>query len=59
MNNSGMAVSLLSKYYKIKPKDIWIIHDEFDLPLGAMKIRLGGSGAGHHGVESIIEALKN
>lgn len=57
MNNSGMAVSLISKYYKIKPKDIWVIHDEFDLPLGAMKIRLGGSGAGHHGVESIIEAL--
>lgn len=59
MNNSGMAVSLLSKYYKIKPKDIWIIHDEFDLPLGAMKIRFGGSGAGHHGVESVIDALKS
>lgn len=59
MNNSGMAVSLLSKYYKIKSKDIWIIHDEFDLPLGSMKIRLGGSGAGHHGVESVISALKS
>jgi len=58
MNNSGMAVALLSKYYKIKAKDIWIIHDEFDLPIGSIKIRLGGSGAGHHGVESIIEALK-
>jgi len=59
MNNSGMAVSLISNFYKIKPKDIWIIHDEFDLPLGAMKIRSGGSGAGHHGVESIIDALKS
>lgn len=57
MNNSGMAVSLLSKFYKVKPMDIWIVHDEVDLPIGAMKIRLGGSGAGHHGIESIIEAL--
>ena len=59
MNNSGMAVSLLSKFYKVKPKDIWVIHDEFDLPLGSMKIRRGGSGAGHHGIESIIGALKS
>jgi PTH1 family peptidyl-tRNA hydrolase len=57
MNNSGMAVSLISKFYKIKTNDIWIVHDEVDLPLGAMKIRLGGSSAGHKGVESIIESL--
>lgn len=57
MNNSGMAVSLLARYYKIAPEDIWIIHDEIDLPLGMMKIRQGGSAAGHHGVESIIKAL--
>ena len=37
--------------------DIWVIHDEVDLPLGAMKIRLGGSSAGHKGIESIIEHL--
>ncbi len=57
MNNSGMAVSLLANYYKVEPDDIWIIHDELDLPLGSMKIRLGGSAAGHHGLESIIESL--
>ena len=57
MNGSGMAISLISSFYKITPDDIWIIHDELDLPLGAMKIRLGGSGAGHHGIESIIKAL--
>lgn len=44
MNNSGMALSLISKYYKIKPEDVWVVHDELDLPLGAMKIRFGGSG---------------
>jgi len=57
MNNSGMAVSLLANYYKIDPSDIWIIHDELDLPIGSMRIRFGGAAAGHHGVESIIEDL--
>jgi PTH1 family peptidyl-tRNA hydrolase len=57
MNNSGMAVSLIAKYYKIKPEDIWIINDELDLPLGTMKIRFGGSGAGHHGLDSILSSL--
>lgn len=57
MNNSGMAVSLVSSYYKIEPEDIWIIHDELDLPMGAMRIRFGGAAAGHHGVESIISSL--
>lgn len=57
MNNSGMAVKIISDFYKISPVDIYVVHDELDLPLGAMKIRLGGAGAGHHGVESIIEAL--
>jgi PTH1 family peptidyl-tRNA hydrolase len=58
MNNSGLAVLLIAKFYKIDSSDIWIIHDEVDLPLGAMKIRFGGSSAGHKGVESIIESLK-
>lgn len=59
MNNSGMAVALISSFYKITSEDIWIIHDDFDLPLGNMKIRFGGASAGHHGVESIIASLKS
>ncbi len=58
MNNSGLAVKSIVAFYKINPEDVWIIHDEVDLPLGAMKIRLGGSSAGHKGVESILESLK-
>ncbi len=57
MNNSGLAVSLLANFYKIAPEDVVIIHDELDLPLGKIKVRLGGAGAGHHGVESIIKGL--
>lgn len=57
MNNSGMAVQLLRDFYKIDAHDVWIVYDELDLPLGSMKIRLGGAAAGHHGVESIIDSL--
>lgn len=57
MNNSGQAVSLIKNFFKIDPADIVIVHDDLDLPLGKIKIRLGGAAAGHHGVESIINSL--
>lgn len=57
MNVSGMAVSAVAKYFKIEPEEIIVIHDELDLPLGHIKIRLGGSDAGHHGIESVIKIL--
>ena len=57
MNNSGMAVRLISDFYKINSSDVWILHDDIDLPLGSMKIRFGGASAGHHGVESVMEHL--
>ncbi len=58
MNNSGLAVKIIADFYKISADDVWVIHDDIDLPLGAMKIRFGGSAAGHHGVESVIENIK-
>lgn len=54
MNNSGMAVQLVASYYKVEPKDIWIVHDDVDLPLGTLRIRLGGGSAGHRGIESLL-----
>ena len=57
MNNSGTAVQLISQFYKINPEDLWIVYDELDLPLSSIKIRFGGAAAGHHGVESIMEAI--
>jgi len=57
MNNSGMSVALLSSYYKIKPADIWVVHDDLDFPLGRMKLQFGGSGAGHNGIASISTHL--
>jgi len=57
MNASGFAVAKMANFYQIKPENIWVIHDDVDLPLGKIKIRLGGAAAGHHGVESIIKQL--
>ncbi|OGE25439.1 aminoacyl-tRNA hydrolase [Candidatus Daviesbacteria bacterium RIFCSPHIGHO2_02_FULL_41_14] len=57
MNHSGVAVENICRYYKINPSDLIVIYDDLDLPLGKIKIRMGGSAAGHHGVESILERL--
>lgn len=57
MNNSGIAAKLLTTYYKLPTTDLIVIHDDLDLPLGKIKIRQGGAGAGHKGVESIINSL--
>lgn len=59
MNNSGMAVKAIVDYYKIPLEDVIVVYDELDLPFGKIKVRLGGSAAGHHGVESIMEYLKD
>lgn len=57
MNNSGLAIRLLTTYYKLPSTNIIVVHDDLDLPLGKIKVRLGGAAAGHHGVESIINVL--
>ena len=57
MNNSGMAVKSIVDYFKVPPEEIIIIHDDLDLMLGKIKVRLGGAAGGHHGVESIINVL--
>jgi len=57
MNNSGAAVKALADYYKIAPSDIWVIHDDIDLPIGKIRIREKGGTAGHNGVISILNAL--
>lgn len=58
MNKSGVAVSAIMHFYKLTPADVWIIHDDIDLPIGKIRIRQKGSSAGHRGVESVIAELK-
>jgi len=57
MNLSGQAVAKAMRDIKVSPQQIWAVHDELDLPLCRMRIREGGSGAGHNGVLSIISSL--
>lgn len=57
MNLSGQAVKLLADYYKISSEDIWAVHDDFDLPLGVLRVSQNSSSAGHNGIKSIIESL--
>lgn len=57
MNASGQAVAKLVRFYKVEDKNIWVIHDDVDLPFGRIKISYNSSSAGHRGVESIIQSL--
>jgi PTH1 family peptidyl-tRNA hydrolase len=57
MNNSGIAVSGLVRWFKLTPADLLIICDDLDLPLGRVRLRAQGSAGGHHGLESIIAHL--
>lgn len=57
MNLSGEAVARAIKDTHIPPQQTWVVYDELDLPLCRMRIRRGGSGAGHNGVKSLIASL--
>jgi len=59
MNQSGESVAKLANFYKIKPENIWVIHDELDLPLGKIRLQMGGQTAGHKGLDSIKKYLKS
>ena len=53
MNISGEAVQTVSRFYNINPSDIVVIHDELDIEFGQVRLRMGGSSAGHNGIKSV------
>jgi len=57
MNASGRAVLKIARKYKIQKENIWVVHDDWDIKLGRIKISRGKSSGGHKGVESIIQNL--
>jgi PTH1 family peptidyl-tRNA hydrolase len=58
MNRSGEAVGRVRDFYRLEASDFIVIHDDLDLPLGRVRIKRGGGGAGgNRGVASVIEAL--
>lgn len=59
MNLSGKAVGALASFYRIKPEEILVIHDELDLPAGTAKLKQGGGHGGHNGLKDIVAQLGN
>jgi PTH1 family peptidyl-tRNA hydrolase len=57
MNLSGKSVAALARFFKIEPSEILVVHDELDLMPGQMKLKLGGSHAGHNGLRDIHAQL--
>lgn len=59
MNNSGVAVQNFSSFFKINSSDIIVIHDDIDLELGKIKVKIGGGHGGHNGLKSIDQHIGN
>ncbi len=57
MNVSGRAVCAVMKNKPIEPKDVLVVYDDADLPFADVRIKTGGSSAGHKGVQSIMDSL--
>lgn len=54
MNNSGAPLAAIANFHKIEPQQMLVVLDDHALPLGRLRLRLGGSSAGHNGLESIF-----
>jgi PTH1 family peptidyl-tRNA hydrolase len=61
MNDSGQAVRALVRHHHAEDvaQDLIVVHDELDLPIGRMKVKEGGGLAGHNGLRSIVQHLKD
>ena len=57
MNDSGLAVGELVRFYKLDLADLLVVCDDLDLPLGRVRLRARGAAGGQHGLESIIQHL--
>jgi PTH1 family peptidyl-tRNA hydrolase len=53
MNNSGICIKELIEYFKIDVKNVFVFHDDMDIDIGKVKAKIGGSSAGHNGIDSI------
>jgi len=58
MNESGPSYASIAKKRAVAPDHVIAVHDEIDLPLGALRIKLGGGTAGHNGLRSLQQALR-
>jgi peptidyl-tRNA hydrolase, PTH1 family len=58
MNESGVAVSGATRFYKLEPSEVLVVHDEGDFDLGRLELKVGGGLSGHNGLRSIAQHLK-
>ena len=57
MNESGGPVASLLGYYSVPPGRLVVVHDELDLPYGALRLKLGGGDGGHNGLRAVSRSL--
>ncbi|MEU1546943.1 aminoacyl-tRNA hydrolase [Nocardia sp. NPDC005745] len=57
MNLSGRPVAALAKFFSVPPTEVIVVHDELDLPFGAIRLKRGGGEGGHNGLRSVSSAL--
>ncbi len=57
MNRSGLAVGTIAHFFKIRPEEILVVHDELDIQPGQAKLKRSGSTGGHNGLKDIVNAL--
>ena len=57
MNASGRPVQMLAGFFRIKPEEILVVHDELDFPPGVAKMKQGGGIAGHNGLKDISQRI--
>jgi PTH1 family peptidyl-tRNA hydrolase len=58
MNDSGVSVSGATRFYKLEPSEVLVVHDEGDFDLGRLELKVGGGLSGHNGLRSIAQHLK-
>jgi peptidyl-tRNA hydrolase, PTH1 family len=58
MNESGPSYASIARKHGVDPGRVIAVHDEIDLPFGAMRLKLGGGTAGHNGLKSLQQALR-
>lgn len=57
MNDSGGPVKSVAQFYRVGPERVVVVHDELDLPHGAVRLKRGGGDNGHNGLRSVTSAL--
>ncbi|WP_216893823.1 aminoacyl-tRNA hydrolase [Nocardia alni] len=57
MNVSGRPVAALARFFSVPPTEVVVVHDDLDLPFGAIRLKRGGGEGGHNGLRSISSAL--